>query len=59
MTVIGSIDEINEVLQFLRPGFPRQNLESIKSNNCFYVFNEVPVEIVIYDTYKRKECPKA
>lgn len=59
MTVLGTVDEINEVIQYFRPGYPRQNLESLEANQCFYILNEVPVEIVIYKNFDVKECVKA
>ena len=47
MTVITTINELNKVLKYFDPDFPRQNLETIESNDCFYVLNETPVEVVI------------
>lgn len=47
MTVIGTIQEINDVLDFFNPRFPKQNLETIKTNQCFYVLNSVGVEVII------------
>jgi malic enzyme len=47
MTVIATIDEINNVLQYFNPNFPKQNLEIIRTNECFYSLNSVGVEVVI------------
>ena len=47
MTVIGTVDEINDVIEYFNPNFPRQNLENIKSNQCFYVLNSVGVNVII------------
>ena len=42
MFIFASPNEINDVVEYFRPGFPKQHLESIEKE-CFYVFNEVPV----------------
>ena len=47
MIVLGSIDEINDTIQYFKPGFPRQNLETLKANECFYILNGVPVKIIL------------
>ena len=47
MTVIGTANEINAVLQCISPGFPRQNLESIGSGECRYIMNGTEVVIFI------------
>lgn len=47
MTVLGSVDEINNVLRHFNPNYPKQSLQNIESNDCFYVLNGVPVEILI------------
>ena len=47
MTVIGTVEEINNVIQCINPGFPRQNLESIGSGECRYVMNGTEVVIFI------------
>ena len=47
MTVITTIEELNSVIQHFSPKYPRQNLESIESNECFYVLNSVPVKIIL------------
>lgn len=49
MTVIGSSEEINRVLQSVNPGFPRQNLESIGSGECYYYLNGIDVKIELED----------
>lgn len=47
MIVLGSINEINDILQYFKPGFPRQNLETLKANECFYILNGVPIKIIL------------
>lgn len=47
MTVLGTVDEINKVLRHFNPNYPRQSLQNIETNSCFYVLNGVPVEILI------------
>lgn len=47
MTVKGTIEEINDVLQYFRPGFPNQNLAALMTNECFYILNGVPVKIIL------------
>ena len=49
MTVIGTIQEINDVLEFFNPRYPKQNLETIKTNECFYVLNQVGVNVIIQE----------
>ena len=49
MTVIASVEEINRVLECINPKFPKQNLESIKSNHCCYVMNQTLVEIILHE----------
>ena len=56
MTVIGAVEEINNVIQGISPGFPRQNLESIKSNHCCYVMNQTLVEIILHEERPAGEC---
>lgn len=53
MTIIGSVEEINRVLECINPRYPMQNLKTIKSNGCFYVLNEVPVEIILQENHKK------
>lgn len=53
MTIIGTVDEINRVLECINPRYPKQNLKTIKSNECFYVMNEVPVEIILQENRKK------
>lgn len=52
MLVIGTVDEINDVVHHFSPRYPRQNLETIETNNCFYVLNGVGVEITVTDNYQ-------
>ena len=47
MTVIGSVGEINTVVQGINPDFPRQNLEAIESGECFYSVNGVTVCVIL------------
>lgn len=47
MTVIGTVNEINAALQWIHPGFPRQNLESIRTNECCYFVNGAKIEVVL------------
>ena len=47
MTVIGTAEEINNVIQCISPGFPRQNLESIQTDECCYIINGTTVMIKI------------
>lgn len=47
MTVIGTVAEINAVLWHFNPNYPMQSIQNIESNDCFYVLNGVPVEILI------------
>lgn len=47
VTVIGTAEEINNVIQGISPGFPRQNLESIQTDECCYIINGTTVKIVI------------
>lgn len=47
MTVIGTVAEINAVLWHFNPNYPMQSLNNIESNDCFYVLNGVPVEILV------------
>lgn len=47
MIVIGTVEQINAVLQSIYPGFPYQNLEALERNSCFYVMNGVGVEIIL------------
>lgn len=47
VVIIGTIEGINNVLQCINPGYPRQNLENLEKNDCFYVMNGTPLEIVI------------
>ena len=56
MTIIASVEEINRVLECINPKFPKQNLESIKSNHCCYVLNQTLVEIILHEDRPAKEC---
>lgn len=47
MTMTGTSEEINNVLQGISPGFPRQNLESIQTDECCYIINGTTVKINI------------
>lgn len=47
MTVIASVEEINNVIQGINPSFPRQNLESIQTDECCYIINGTTVMIKI------------
>ena len=47
MTVIGAVEEINNVIQGINPNFPRQNLESIHTDECCYILNGTTVKINI------------
>lgn len=49
MTVIGTVEEINNVLQCINPEFPEQHLENIESGECCYVMNGVTVTIIKLD----------
>ena len=49
MIVIATAEEINRVLQAIRPGFPHQNLAPLFSRRCFYVLDGVPVDIFLRD----------
>ena len=54
MQVIGTLDELNRVLEYLNPRYPKQNLDTLKSNECFYILNQVPVNIIITkDAYEK------
>ena len=53
MFVQGTIEEINDVIQYFKPGFPIQNLESLNRNECFYVLNQVPVKIILEKERKK------
>ncbi len=54
MTVTGTSEEINNVIQGISPGFPRQNLESIGSGECYYYLNGVDVKIELEDISNEK-----
>lgn len=56
MTVIGTVEEINQVLECINPAYPRQNLENIKSNHCVYVLNQTVVEIILHEERPAGEC---
>lgn len=56
MTVIGTVKEINRVLECINPAYPRQNLENIKTNHCCYVLNQTLVEIILHEDRPAKEC---
>lgn len=47
MIVYGTPDEINKVLKDINPDFPRQNLESIQTDECCYIINGTTVKINI------------
>ena len=47
MIVIGTVDQINAVLQTINPGYPKQDLNTLEKNGCFYVMNGVGVEIIL------------
>lgn len=53
MTIIASVEEINRVLECINPKFPKQNLASLKTNECFYIMNEVPVRILLQEDIKK------
>lgn len=56
MIVIGTVEEINRVLECINPAYPRQNLENIKSNHCVYVLNQTVVEIILHEERPADEC---
>ena len=47
LIVIGSVEAINEVLQCINPNYPRQNLDNLEKNDCYYCMNGVSVEVVL------------
>ena len=47
LIVIGTVDQINAVLQCINPGYPNQDLSSIETAHCFYVMNGVEVEVFL------------
>lgn len=47
MIVIGTVDQINKVLQCINPNFPFQGLDILEKNDCYYVMNGVGVEIIL------------
>lgn len=47
MTVTGTAEEINNVIQGINPNFPRQNMESIQTDECCYIINGTTVKINI------------
>lgn len=47
MTIIGTVEETNRVLECINPKFPRQNLESIQTDECCYILNGTTVMIKI------------
>ena len=47
LIVIGTVDQINAVLQHFNPKFPKQNLDSLEKNDCYYILNGVAVEVII------------
>lgn len=51
MFIFGSENEINDVIQYFKPGFPQQHLGNA-GKECFYVFNEVPVFIRLIENGK-------
>ena len=53
MIIFASPNEINDTLQYFKPGFPEQHLENA-GEECFYIFNEVPVFIRLIEN--GKEC---
>lgn len=53
MTILASVEEINRVLECINPRYPKQNLNTIKSNECFYFLNEVPVKIILQENCKK------
>ena len=54
MVVIATVNEINAVMKHFNPAYPPQSLDSIKANDSFYIFNGVPVEVIV-----RKESDDA
>lgn len=49
MMVIGTVEQINKVLQCINPNYPEQHLKNFQKNGCFYTMNGVGVEVVIND----------
>ena len=47
LLVIGSVEAINRVLKSINPNYPRQNLENLEKNDCYYVMNGVNIEIIV------------
>lgn len=47
LIIIGTVDQINEVLKSINPDYPRQNLENLEKNSCFYTINGVGIEIIL------------
>ena len=44
MVVVGTVDEINTVMQTINPHYPRQNLENA-GPECIYYFGGVAVKV--------------
>ena len=47
LIVIGTVDQINRVLKSINPDYPRQNLENLEKNSCFYTIGGVGIEIIL------------
>lgn len=47
MIVIGTVEQINTVLQCINPSYPYQDLNILEKNDCYYVMNGVGVEVII------------
>lgn len=49
MIVHATVEELNNVIQHFNPKYPKQNLQTLEANECFYILNSVPVKIVLTD----------
>lgn len=47
LIVIGTVEQINAVLQCINPNYPYQDLNNLEKNDCYYVMNGVGVEVII------------
>ena len=52
MHVLGTVQEINDVLKGINPNFPEQHLETLESDQAYYVVNRIPVWVTIMDSWK-------
>lgn len=58
MQVVGTLDELNRVIEYFNPKYPKQNLSTLKSNECFYILNQVPVNIILTKDAYEKDVKK-